>query len=175
MKKEKQKNCKGFTLLELLVVVVIIGILAAVALPQYKKAVRKSRFVEIVTALHTIMDAENRYFLANGTYTQDGDRLDIDFPLGITSYDGHLSQVKASTNVTCGLHAAVDRINYVYCVNPDISLWLFYYFGNKYYMCRNTNVNDHVNDDLCKKFVNTTTTYGSYSYKNDYLGYGHNL
>lgn len=75
---------KGFTLIELLVVVLIIGILASVALPQYQKAVLKSRHVNILVLLRSLKDAEERHYMSAGEYTTDWDALDVSLPPSCT-------------------------------------------------------------------------------------------
>lgn len=70
---------RGFTLIELLVVVLIIGILASVALPQYTKAVAKSRYSQLITAGKSLKDAMEIYYMANGDYPQYWRDLDIEF------------------------------------------------------------------------------------------------
>ena len=80
MKKEKEscKN-KGFTLIEMLVVVLIIGILAGIALPQYQMAVTKARVASILPIMRRFKDALAEYKLQHGSYeTEDGDRPDAD-------------------------------------------------------------------------------------------------
>ena len=53
-------NRRGFTLMEVLAVVMIIGILTAVALPQYRRAIQKAHATEAVAMLRVINDSAER-------------------------------------------------------------------------------------------------------------------
>ncbi len=70
----------AFTLIELLVVVLIIGILTAVAVPQYQKAVNKSRFALLQSMATSYANAVQEYYLANGDYPTHFNTLVLDTP-----------------------------------------------------------------------------------------------
>ena len=75
----------AFTLIELLVVVLIIGILSAIALPQYQKAVEKAKMVQMLTRVRSFQITLDEYMLANGfgdssAYYYMTEDLNITFP-----------------------------------------------------------------------------------------------
>ena len=52
--------------MELLVVILIIGILTAVALPKYQSAVDKSRYATLMPPAKTIANSQESFYMANG-------------------------------------------------------------------------------------------------------------
>ncbi|MDK2778734.1 MAG: prepilin-type N-terminal cleavage/methylation domain-containing protein [Pseudomonadota bacterium] len=62
---------RGFTLIELLVVLAIISILASVANSWYSSSVRRGNRGEAISPMQTILDAQERYYADNVTYTTD--------------------------------------------------------------------------------------------------------
>ncbi len=75
--KRFQKNTKGFTLVELSVVIVIIGVLAAFAVPRFRNAVERSKASEAFNYLSAVATAMERYHGRQGTYADVLDKLDI--------------------------------------------------------------------------------------------------
>lgn len=62
------KNGSGFTLIELMIAVAIVGILSAIALPAYQDSVAKSRRAEAVASLTEAAQRLEVHFSQNGTY-----------------------------------------------------------------------------------------------------------
>ena len=72
---------KGFTLIEMLVVVLIIGILAGIALPQYQMAVTKAKVASMLPLMRRWKDALAEYKLQHGDYeVYDGSVLGVNWP-----------------------------------------------------------------------------------------------
>ncbi len=63
---KKNTHSKAFTLVEIMVVVVIIGLLAAIAIPAYKKSRTTTQMTTIENNVRQIVQAANIYFLENG-------------------------------------------------------------------------------------------------------------
>ena len=72
----KRLNNKGFTLIEVLIVVIIIAVLAGLAVPIFRGTVEKSRKAEALGVLSALRASELRYFAANDTFTTTMANLD---------------------------------------------------------------------------------------------------
>lgn len=62
-------NNKGFSLIELMIVLAIIGILGAIGYPSYDSYMKKSRRADAKVALQGMADKQERFYLQNNTYT----------------------------------------------------------------------------------------------------------
>ncbi len=74
------RKMRGVTLLELMIVVVIIGILAAIAYPNYRQYAARAKRTEAKTALLKIAANQERFYLQNNTYTTN--MMQLGFPVG---------------------------------------------------------------------------------------------
>ena len=64
-------NNKGFSLIELMIVLAIIGVLGAIAYPSYDSYMKKSRRSDGKIGLQRMADRQERFYLQNNTYTTD--------------------------------------------------------------------------------------------------------
>jgi prepilin-type N-terminal cleavage/methylation domain-containing protein len=86
------KNQRGFTLIELMICITIIGVLATVAIPMFQTVPERSKSTEAVTALSLIRTSMRIYYVehgtfANGTFFTDGAQVTSGGLLGVSDND----------------------------------------------------------------------------------------
>ncbi len=77
---------KGFTLVELMVAVVIIGILASIVVPSYQDFLRKGRRAAAQAVLMDVAQKQQQYLLDARSYAADLSTLNISVPADVTKY-----------------------------------------------------------------------------------------
>ncbi len=97
-----KNDTKAFTLLELLVLVVIIGILAAIALPQYQMAVGKSRFSTLKNLTRSIAESSARYYMISNDYPKSITDLDISLNVN-RAYFGLFFEIELKSGEICDI------------------------------------------------------------------------
>lgn len=87
----------GFTLIEVMIVVVIVAILAAVAIPSYQNSVQKTRRADAKEALLSAAALQERYFFSKNAYANSVANLGVPS----TSSEGHYT-ISIGSTVLCG-------------------------------------------------------------------------
>jgi type IV pilus assembly protein PilE len=98
------KSSSGFTLLEVLITVAIVGILAAIALPSYSEYITRSKIIEATSKLGDLRTDMERFFMDNRTY-QSGGNCGLDTGAGSRVFN-YNQDGNRSFNITCAAPTA---------------------------------------------------------------------
>ena len=172
--KKKTKKKQGFTLLELLVVVVIIGILVGIALPQYQLAAAKARFATIKNAGESIAKSVQMFYLMHDLPPETLEDLDIEIP-GTLSENKKRIYIDTAKNTYCSIsqQSSVHKEIECFIRNPESMSYLIgvYYKGDIGRVCRpHTLDTNTVMHKLCQQETKLSEP-SNCSEKNNYCNY----
>jgi type IV pilus assembly protein PilE len=94
-------NSRGFSLIELMIVVAVVAILASIAVPSYRQYVLRSHRTEAKAALLNVAAAQEKFYLQNNTYTTAlTDAPPAGLGIAATTRNGYYTIAIGGANVT---------------------------------------------------------------------------
>ncbi len=126
---------RGFTLIELMIVVTVVAIISVIALPMFQTQMRQSRRADAKTALLDLAAREERYYTLNNQYTATGPNLGYPaFPVNLgtnATPDYQLSVVSAAINANNVWAFSLQAVPQGDQVNDTCGTYTLDNFGNQ--------------------------------------------
>ena len=106
------KKSRGFTLIEVMIVVGIIGLLTTIAYPSYREHIQRSQRTVAKTALLELATRQERFFTVNNRYTTVGTDLGYasNFPIGVGGDGNALYRITVTTANATGFAATATPV-----------------------------------------------------------------
>jgi type IV pilus assembly protein PilE len=114
-------NRKGFSLVELMIAVVVVGILAAIAIPQYTKHIQRGRMAEAYNDIQTIALLEEKAYAETASYKSYA-ALTTSYGLKISSTQKYFDLAVSGLSTTQFVISAEPKNNYILkrpCMRSD--------------------------------------------------------
>jgi prepilin-type N-terminal cleavage/methylation domain-containing protein len=114
------RNTKGFTLIELMIVVIVIGVLASIAVPKFANTKEKAYLASMKSDLRNLITSQEAYFADQVTYATSTTSLNYNVSAGNTVTIG--TATGAGWNATANTNATTKTCGiYVGAVTPPIT------------------------------------------------------
>lgn len=119
---DQKSYVKGFTLIELMIVVAVIGILAAIAYPNYTDYVKRGKAAEATSTLADLRNRMEQYFQDNKTYVDTGGAVaPCTATAGTTKYFTYACTTQTATTYTLTATPVAGQgvSNFSFTINQD--------------------------------------------------------
>lgn len=137
----------GFSIMELVMSLLIISVLTAIALPQYQKAAARTRITQAIIASKALWEAEQDYYAANESYTNDGRNLAISYPC----INNECDTLRMGDNGSCQLIIATNDLDSrVNCSGSNNLISFQRYLARNRIMCCAYSKSNFVADSFCQ-------------------------
>jgi len=113
------KTVKGFTLIEVMIVVAIVAILAAIALPSYSEHTRRAKITEATSQLADLRVRMEQHFMDNRTYQGTGTGCGVTMPTTTTKYFTLSCAAPTASTYTITATGSGDMSGFTYTINDQ--------------------------------------------------------